>query len=74
MTAYEFYLQDSEEGDHLVGILPERRKDPSRITPESVTRWAETVLGNSLNINGIYYVRVQINDHTGWILRPTPPV
>ena len=58
MIAYEFYLRDTVKGNELVGILPERRKDPARITQESVLHWAETVLGNSLGNKDIYFIEV----------------
>jgi len=36
MVAYEFYWQDPIEGYQHIGTLPERRKNPARITQESV--------------------------------------
>jgi len=62
MIAYEFYLRDTVKGNELVGMLPERRKDPARITQESVLHWAETVLDNSLNKKDIYFIEVTINE------------
>jgi len=35
MVAYEFYWRDDTEGVHFIGILPERRKRPERITQKS---------------------------------------
>ncbi len=32
VTAYEFYLFNPFKGYELLGVLPERRKDPERIT------------------------------------------
>jgi len=32
VIAYEFYWLDSIKGYQLIGALPERRKNPSRIT------------------------------------------
>jgi hypothetical protein len=32
MVAYEFYWRDPIKGYQLVGVLPERRKNPARIT------------------------------------------
>ena len=60
MVAYEFYLRD-EEGDKLIGILPERRKDPRRITPESIMNWGR-ILGDSAGIDGnsIYFIQVEM--------------
>ncbi len=65
MTAYEFYLRDPVKGNELVGILPERRKDPSRITQESVLHWVETVLGNGFINKDIYFIEVTINGGEG---------
>ena len=32
MIAYEFYLLDETGKEHLIGILPERKGKPERIT------------------------------------------
>ncbi len=60
MVAYEFYSRQ-EEKDILIGILPERRKDPTRITPESIMNWGR-ILGESAGIdaNSIYFIQVEI--------------
>jgi hypothetical protein len=29
MLAYEFYFRDPVKGNEIIGILPERRKDPA---------------------------------------------
>jgi hypothetical protein len=72
MIGYEFYLHDTVKGNELVGILPERRKDPARITQESVLHWAETVLGNGLSNKDIYFIKITINEDGGNIFPPTP--
>jgi hypothetical protein len=36
MVAYEFYWKDPNKRYQPIGILPERRKNPLRITQESV--------------------------------------
>jgi len=72
MIAYEFYLRNPVKGKELVGVLPERRKDPARITEKSVMNWVETVLGNGLSNKDIYYIKVTINEDRGNIFRPTP--
>ena len=59
MIAYEFYLQ--EEGkDHLIGILPERRKDKKRISHESILNWGRKILGDSANVdlNNLYFIQM----------------
>ena len=73
MIAYEFYFHDPVKGDELVGILPERRKKPERITQKSVMGWVEKVLGNDLRTKNIFFIQVTINEYTGNIFRPTPP-
>jgi len=40
ITAYEFYRRVGNGRDHFVGTLPERRKNPARITEDSITNWA----------------------------------
>jgi len=72
MIAYEFYLRDPIKGNELVGVLPERRKDPSRITQKSVMNWIENVFSNGLNSKNIFFVQVTINGDKGNIFRPTP--
>jgi len=80
MVAYEFYLHDPVRGDKLVGILPERRKEPSRITQKSIMDWAEKVFGSNLSIKEIYFIQVAINGYLGFIsfgnhqLQRQPPI
>ena len=62
MVAYEFYLNDSEGNKTLVGILPERRKDPKRITKESVLKWGRMVLGDNVDNKDIIIKQVTIDD------------
>ena len=61
-TAYEFYRRVSYDGrDHFVGILPERRKDPARITEDSIMNWARILLGRMTEEEfrkNVYFVRV----------------
>ena len=46
MEAYEFYWGDSYGKDHLIGILPERRKDPKRIANKSIMNWGRKIVDN----------------------------
>jgi hypothetical protein len=46
MIAYEFYWPDEGGEAHLLGILPERRKNPRGMTEESVMNWVNLILGN----------------------------
>ncbi len=60
MTAYEFYYRDERGNEHFIGILPERRKDPKRITKESVLNWGRMVIGESSDVTDLYFVRVDM--------------
>jgi hypothetical protein len=60
MIAYEFYWRDEIGKDHLVGILPERRKNPVRITKESILNWVSMVIGDNLDGNHVYFVQVEL--------------
>ena len=72
MTAYEFYWRDKKGRDHLIGILPERRKDPERITQESILNFVTANLGHEVNGNKIYYFQVTLDERIGEILWPKP--
>ena len=60
MVAYEFYWREATGEEHLLGILPERRKNPQRITKESVLNWVWKVVGDQPDVNSIYFVQVEI--------------
>ena len=72
MVAYEFYRLDSIKGSELIGILPERRKNPERITQESIMRWEENIFGKELDAKDIYFIQVTLDEYTGRTSRPTP--
>jgi hypothetical protein len=59
MIAYQFYCRDEKEKTHFIGILPERRKNPDRITPESILNWGRKVIGDRSTLNDIYFVQVE---------------
>ena len=69
MVAYEFYWRDSTKGFELIGILPERRKDPKRISQESIMNWGKMILGEYVDENDIYFIKVTIDKTSGDILR-----
>lgn len=72
MGAYEFYWRDSIKGYQHIGTLPERRKNPARITEKSVMNWVEEFFGKSLDIKDIFFIQVTIDENTCRISRPTP--
>ena len=55
MRAYEFYWEDKEAKEHFLGILPERRKNPERITDESILNWGRMILGEWVRFNKIKF-------------------
>jgi hypothetical protein len=60
MEAYEFYWCDEIEKEHFIGILPERRKNPERITKDSILNWGWKIIGNNSEVSNIYFVQVKI--------------
>ena len=60
MTAYKFYYLDGEGKYHLIGILPERRQSPRRVTQESVMNWGRMLIGNNSGINGLYFIQAEL--------------
>jgi len=62
MEAYEFYWRDEMEKEHFIGILPERRKNPERITKDSILNWGWNIIGNNSDVNNIYFVQVEMKE------------
>ncbi len=44
MVLHKFYVRDQDGEEHFLGILPERRNDPKRITDKSVVNLSKTIL------------------------------
>jgi hypothetical protein len=70
MVAYEFYCLAPTGGYQIAGVLPERRKNPERITQESILNWGEEMFGKNLNKEGISFIQVTIDEKNGRISRP----
>jgi len=73
MVAYELYSYDEAEGYKLIGILPERRKDPQRITKDSVLKWGRMLLGSGADDKNIIYKQMIIDDTTHQISEVNTP-
>ena len=57
---YEFYWNDPIKGYEFVGTLPERRRNPKRITEESIIAWGKkSFFGSGANTASIFFVRVE---------------
>lgn len=65
MVAYELFSYDKKNGYNFIGILPERRKDPKRITKESVLNWGRMVIGSNARDKKIFFKSVTVDDITG---------
>jgi hypothetical protein len=61
MIAYEFYWRDTIKGSQLIGILPERRKKPERISHDSIINWGKTLLGSNVKVNDIFFVQITLD-------------
>ncbi len=68
VLAYELYTFDKTKGYELIGVLPERRKNPMRITKDSVLNWGKMLLGDNVDNKNILIERVTIDSLTGKIL------
>jgi len=60
MMAYEFYWRNDKEKEHLIGILPERRKNPERITRKSIMNWGKKILGDHSEVENLYFIEVEM--------------
>jgi hypothetical protein len=68
LIAYEFYYKGKHDEPHLIGILPERRKDKERITHESIIKWGKMFLGNEREFQNLFFVQVTVEKTTGEII------
>ena len=68
MLVYEIYTFDKEKGYVLIGVLPERRKNPTRITKESVIRWGRMLLGGEVDGKEIFFKPIAIENPADGIL------
>ena len=67
MRAYLFFVRCKADTYEFVGILPERRKVPERITPESIVNWEKEMWGRDVNRYDIVYITATIDENTGEI-------
>ncbi len=60
MVVYQFYLVDDQDEFHFLGVLPERRENSSRISRESIIKWAKSVVGNTVGAGHLYFIQAEI--------------
>ncbi len=70
MIAYEFYWLDESRGYQIIGVLPERRKSPERITQKSILNWGEKIFGKDLNTKDIFFIEVPRDEKKVKIFQP----
>jgi hypothetical protein len=68
MLVYELYTFNKEKGYELIGVLPERRKNPMRITKESVIRWGRMLLNDDVDSEDIFFKPIAIENPADGIL------
>ena len=60
MVAYEFYLRDEAGKERLIGVLPERRRKPERITNDSILNRGWNMIGDHSHAKNIHFVRLKM--------------
>ena len=69
MLVYEIYAFDKKKGYELIGALPERRKNRTRITRESVIRWGRMLLlDNNVDNKDIFFKPIKIESPSDRVL------
>ncbi len=61
MVGYNLYCWRDPKGYELIGVLPERRNDPLRITQESVLNWGQNFFAMQLHPDDLYFIEVEID-------------
>ncbi len=63
MVVYKFYLRHPKEGDIFLGALPERRKNPQRITHESIMNWGRKFFCKNGTDQDIFYIKTVLEEN-----------
>jgi len=67
MLAYELYVFNKKKGYEFIGVLPERRRNPMRITKDSILDWGRSLLGDNMDSKNIFFKQVAIDRLSGRI-------
>ena len=73
MTAYKFYLCDAIKGAIFLGALPERRKNPKRITDESILNWGRKYFGRNGKDEDIFFMKTVLEESEKRYPNLSPP-
>ena len=68
MLAYELYIFNKKRGYEFIGVLPERRENPMRITKGSIMNWGKSLLGHNMDSRNMFFKQVAIDRLSGRIL------
>ena len=68
MVAYELYTFNKKKGYEFIGVLPERRENPMRITKDSIMNWGKSLLGDHMDSKNVFFKQVAIDRLSGRIL------
>ena len=63
MVAYDFYLRDAIKGIEHIGMLPERRRDPERITADSIINWGRKYFGKNMRDKNIFFIKISTEEN-----------
>jgi len=76
MIVYKFYLRDAIKGDIFLGALPERRKNPRRVTKEpieeSIINWGRTYFGKNGRDKDIFFIKTVLEEREKRNPNPRP--
>jgi hypothetical protein len=77
MIVYKFYLRDAIKGDIFLGALPERRKNPRRITKEpteeSIINWGRIYFGKNGKDEDIFFIKTVLEEREKRYPNLSPP-
>ena len=73
MIVYKFYLRDAINGDIFLGSLPERRKNPQRITEESIINWGRIYFGKYAKGKDIFFIKTVLEESEKRYQNLSPP-
>jgi hypothetical protein len=62
MLIYKFYWRDEAGRDLLIGILKERRKNPRRITEESILNLGRKLLDHQIEDGDFYFYISELDE------------
>jgi hypothetical protein len=61
---YEFYWRDDIQGYQFVRAVAERRKDPARITRESIMNLGKKIFGTHADMSNVLAVTITLDRST----------